>query len=339
MQRTLRLVASLGAIAVLVTSACSDSTGPTAKPVEELTISGVRTNTTAFRDRGEFSLGLLATDQSGDPILSASVRVTADLTTVGTATSGFSLSTPQNTAEPAGTRATYASVLIDDSGSMSWSDPSELRADAAQEFWRAVLPVRSTNRVAVLDFGAGSTTGFTETRLLQDWTTSESLLQAATDRIVASGDTPLYESMRETATWMGQSAPANSNRVMLLLSDGEPNSSTNRDAAIAEATRLGITVHTVGLGPASEVGGQTSTSAVRALREVADGTQGVYASATSAAALGTIFRTLAQVSAQGQLLSTFRISPIPPSGTRISGTVTITSGGSQATATWSFIAP
>jgi Mg-chelatase subunit ChlD len=216
-----------------------------------------------------------------------------------------------------------------------------LRSAAAKLFWEAVLPVRTTNRVAFLDFGAGRTTGFTESRLLVPFTSNAASLDSALLRVVASGGTPLYESLRESARWIDTTlSGANDNRVMLLLSDGQPNSRTNRDSALAIATRANITVHTVGLGPASDLATTgRDTSAIGAIREIADRTGGVYAAATDASALGPIFTNIARATSRGQLVTTFAISPVPASGTRVSGTVTVTSGGATQTANWTFIAP
>src|SRR2546427_2957358 len=42
---------------------------------------------------------------------------------------------------------------------------NRLRAAAAQTFWETVFTVRSTNQIALFDFGAGTTTGLNDSRL------------------------------------------------------------------------------------------------------------------------------------------------------------------------------
>jgi Mg-chelatase subunit ChlD len=329
-------------VAALVLAACSDSSGPDLPPIQSLAVSGVQLNAAAFRTSGQFGLGLIATSDAGNAILNTGVDVSAAITAISVgnpsassiARVGTESSNPQS-------GATQATILMDNSGSMSGTDPQRLRAAAAKLFWEAVLPVRATNRVSFLDFGGSASTGFASTRLLVPFTTSAARLDSALARVVASGGTPLYESLRETARWVDTStATSGDNRVMLLLSDGQPNSRTNRDSAIAIAVRANITVHTVGLGPASDLATNgRDTVAIGAIREIADRTGGVYAAATDASALGPIFTNIARATSRGQLVTTFAISPVPASGTRVSGTVTVTSGGTSQTATWTFVAP
>lgn len=338
-----RMALPMLALASGFLAACSDSTKPAeTPPIQSLAVSGVRVTAATFASTGRFGLGLIATAEDGAAILSNAVRITAQVTTLSvgnpaqsTATTvGTASSTPQS-------GATQATILMDNSGSMSFTDPTRLRSAAAKLFWEAVLPVRATNRVAFLDFGAGATPGFASSRLLVPFTTSAARLDSARSRVTEAGGTPLYESLRETARWVDSSTSGSGdNRVMLLLSDGQPNSRTNRDSALAIATRANITVHTVGLGPASDLTATgRDTSAVSAIREIADRTGGVYAAATDASALGPIFTNIARASSRGQLVTTFAISPVPASGTRVSGTVTVVSGGTSQTANWTFIAP
>jgi Mg-chelatase subunit ChlD len=329
------------ALASLSFAACSDSTSSETPPIQSLSVSGVRVNSTTFATNGRFALGLIATSDAGNAILNTGVRVSAQVTSLSVGTpASTSISAVGTDADNPQNGATQATILMDNSGSMSSTDPTRLRSAAAKLFWEAVLPVRSTNRVAFLDFGAGTTAGFSSSRVLVPFTSNAARLDSALARVTASGGTPLYESLRETARWVDTSTATGDNRVMLLLSDGQPNSRTNRDSALAIAARANITVHTVGLGPASDLAATGRDSvAVNAIREIADRTGGVYAAATDASALAPIFSNIARASSRGQLLTTFAISPIPPSGTRVGGTVTVTSGGTSQTATWTFVTP
>jgi Mg-chelatase subunit ChlD len=328
--------ALLAAALLLGATACSDSTDSATPPIQSLSVSGVRLSSATFATNGQFTLGLVATADDGSAILARNVGVS---TTV-TAPTGASANAVGTQADNPQNAATRAAIVMDNSGSMSSTDPSRLRAAAAKLFWDAVLPVRSENQVAFIDFGAGATAGFASSRLLVPFTNSAARLDSALSRVVASGSTPLYESLREASRWIDSTTSARDNRVILLLSDGQPSSRARRDSAIIQAQQAAITVHTVGLGPASDlaVTGR-DTVAIGAIREIADRTGGVYAAATDASALGPIFSNIARASSRGQLLTTFAISPVPASGTRVSGTVTVTSGGTSQTATWTFIAP
>lgn len=333
MQRNL-----VGILACTLVAAACDS-GPSIA-IDDLAVSGVRINAAEFAATGEFALGLLATDPAGQAILDPEVEIEATITSIDQGQAAdFGLEPGAVNAETPDATSTSAAILLDDSGSMSSTDPQRLRADAARVFWEAVLAADAANEVALLDFGAGTTGTFTVSRLLNDWTTAESELEAALAQVGAFGSTPLYESLEEVAEWVGTTSPSSTHRVILLLSDGQPNSTTNRTVALGAAQSRDITVHTVGLGPASDLDLSRSDAAVAAIREIAEQTGGVYSSATSAAALESIFEVLAQVTSQGQLVAAFQLNPIPASGTRVSGTVTVSSGGETRTATWSFLVP
>jgi Mg-chelatase subunit ChlD len=350
--------AALAALAVVSAAACGGDSGtdPQTPAVSSLAVSGVRVDAATFQNERKFELGLLAADASGQAILSEDVEITAAVTAVeganvtaraslasfATGSAMPTVDVVQTVAQGPGSKPISSAIDIDDSGSMSWSDPNDLRADAAKAFWEAVLGERPENRVALFDFGAGSTTGFSESRLLQEWTDDETALEAQLSNIYASGGTPLYESAYEVLGYIDTTRAASQySRVMLLLTDGEPNGYGLKDQTIARAKNAGITIHTVGLGPASDVADEYTRSdvAVATVRELAEQTGGVYASATDAAALSQIFSTLAKVTSQGQLITALQLSQVYPSGTRISGTVTVNSGGRSATASWSFVVP
>ena len=106
------------------------------------------------------------------------------------------------------------------------------------------------------------------------------------------------------------------------------------------ASDLGVTVHTVGLGPASDLSSNPTASAVDVARALATRTGGVYAAATDPAALLPIFKAIATGAARGQLLASFQFTGnIPAPGTLISGTITVASGVTQQTASYSFVVP
>ncbi|MCC7052481.1 MAG: VWA domain-containing protein [Gemmatimonadaceae bacterium] len=335
------LIAALAA--ALLAGGCSDR--PTAPdgglpPITSLSVSGVRVNSADFRTNGTFRLGLIATAADSVPILNTGVSVAVALTSLSSGDpAAFAVTRDNTTVSQPGSADMRAAILLDDSGSMSSNDPTEFRSSAAELFWAAVLPVRAGNQVALLDFGAGATAPFTNSRLLQAFTADASLLATKLSAIGAFGGTPLYESLLETVDWMTTNTTASQNRVILLLTDGSPNSTTSRDAAIQAAVDASITVHTVGLGPASDQSPSVSTAALTAVREIADRTGGVYSAATTAPALEPIFAALARATSRGQLISTFRITPVPASGTRVSGTVTVGSGGTTGVASFSFVAP
>lgn len=339
--RRRRALAVVALITAAVAAACGDSTGPggnDSPPVDQVAVSGVSLDPTAFRSAGSFSLGVVPTGTDGKVLLNDKVQISA---AISAGTAGYSLTVVSNAAQPASSRPIAAALDIDNSGSMSSSDPQRIRRSASKLFWDAVLGARSTNQVALADFGAGRTTGFANTRLLEGWGRDTVRLVQRLDSMVASGGTPLYESAVELLRWVDTTRAASGfDRVMVLMTDGQPNGDGLRDSAAALARARGITIHTVGLGEASDANPRSANAAaVLRVRELAYRTGGVYAAANSAAALDTIFRTIARVSSAGQFLTAFRVSPVPPSGTVISGTVTVAAGGASRQAVWSLVAP
>lgn len=328
-----------------ILSACSERpTGPAnSAPIESLAISGVRINEADFRANGRFELGLVASDAEGAPILQTRVGIAATLEPTvgggGAGGAGYAVTHDQTVAIMANSDV-RAAILIDNSLSMTESDPRVVRADAAKLFWETMLPASTGNQVAILDYGVSFTTGMRETRILQPWTNSASALSAVLPSIrVGPRGTPLYESVIETSTWISTTTSSDQNRVILLLTDGEPTGSATRLSAINAAKAAGVTIHGVGLGPASDKSAAAKPAAVAAVREVAEQTGGVYAAATDAIALAPIFKILATVSSRGQLIGRFRISPVPPTGTSVRGTVSVTAGGRAQSASFSFRAP
>ncbi|MCU0649673.1 MAG: VWA domain-containing protein [Gemmatimonadaceae bacterium] len=308
--------------------------------VASVSVSGVRLDAAQFRQSGEFALGILAIDEAGDIILDERTDLTLTLQQQQSPeVPPLQIIRRQTERVEPNASTTRAAILLDNSGSMSTSDPTRLRAAAARLFWEAIFAASPSNAVSMLDFGQPASVGFVDTRLLQSWTSDPALLTAQLPRIQPSGGTPLYGSLFEVMRWIDTTGSANTNRVVLLLSDGAPTDASRRTAVLQSLPTRNITVHTVGLGSASDLSPSASTSAVTAMREIADASGGVYAAATDAAALGQIFNVLASASSRGQLISRFQVVPVPPSGTTLRGLVLVNAGGRVATASWSFVAP
>lgn len=333
----------LGLVAAALTlAACDGSTDPVLPPVAKVAISGVSVDPATFRSEGKFGLGIVATTAAGEVILDNRVEITPAITSTDDPAPGatYSARLVAHQSQPAGTKPLAAALSIDNSGSMSTSDPQLLRTAAAKVFWDAVLETRESNVVALTDFGQGSTAGFGSTRLLAGWGRDTTLLEERVATMRASGGTPLYESVTELLQWIDTTrTSASAERVLLVMTDGQPNSDFLRDDTADLANALGIRIHTVGLGDASDLGPRPNSAAVVRVRELAFETGGVYSAATNATALAEIFQTMARVTSAGQFLAELQVSPIPPSGTTVTGTVTVSSGGATETATWSLVVP
>jgi hypothetical protein len=291
-----------------------------------------------LRSKGDFALDLVPSDRQGHAFIDDQWAIS---TTLATPTS-VSLAMIAHGVQPADTHPVASAILIDDSGSMSSSDPDRQRAYAAQLFWRDILSARVGNLVALLDFGRGDTQptpGFVQTNLLAGFTADEAVLEAGLSQVqaVAGGGTPLYESAEEVIAWMDTTTPPTFQRTLVLITDGKPRDLRAKESVFATAARAQVRIFAVGIGAAARP--DRNASAVMLVQELASLTGGIYAAADHAGELQTILQTLAQSASPARLLVNLRLTPAPAPGATMAGTVSISGERGSATASWSFIAP
>ena len=123
--------------------------------------------------------------------------------------------------------------LIDESGSMSWSDPTRIRADVAKEL---TDHLGSTDKAAVVAFDDG-------TRILTDFTNDKDVIKTAIDQVGDYGGTDMYLGLEKSFELFEGTATAS--RYIVLLTDGD--SYGYFDYATA-ATEKNVVIYTVGLG-------------------------------------------------------------------------------------------
>lgn len=157
----------------------------------------------------------------------------------------------------------------------------------------------------------------------------------------------------ETETPAPQNPPLDESgvrRLIVVISDGQDLDSDSYDleSVIALAQQHDITVHAIGLGPASaqfeDPRALTLADAVTDLQRLAEGTGGYYASVHDAAALESLYANIATSLTQGYATTTYSCRPddVPPqaqaftSGQRVNGYVSL---GSGMRIPWSVIAP
>jgi hypothetical protein len=330
---------AIAASSLLLLLGCSDGGGPSELP-DPLNLSVmVHVDSSDFRSQGEFELALVPFDRTGNTFLNDDWTITpaiTDPTTVGFVVDGAGL-------QPADTQPVATAVLIDNSGSMRFSDPDRLRAVAAQRFWEAVLPSRSGNAVALLDFGRGNaqpTPGFTRTTLLAGFTGDAAVLESALPQIqaVPGGATPLYKSGLEVLRWIDSTIPSTHQRTLLIITDGAP-SDTDSVAQVLyeEAQARRVRVFAVGVGSAGR--DDPPTDAAQRLLELAVQTGGIYGAGDPPAKLMPILQTLARSTSPERLVVRIRLSPAPARGTRVRGTVGLEGARGTVSAPWTFVAP
>jgi hypothetical protein len=327
-----------GALVCLAFAGCGDGSGPSGDPDPLHLAVIVRTDSASFRANGDFALDLVPSDESGKSYIAEPWTINSSLS----APTSISASTVSTGLEPADSAPVAGAILIDDSGSMRFSDPDRMRAAAAELFWSSVLPGRDGNQIALLDFGRGDAVpspGFERTTLLVGFTSDVEALHAAVAGVqsVPGGATPLYQSGLEVVRWMDSVTPPGAQRILVVITDGAPTDSSATQALYSAAQEFGVRVFAVGVGAAAQT--SPPSDAARLLQDLAGHTGGIYAAADPPDELQPVLRTLAQSASPERLLAYLKLTPIPDPGTTVSGTVSVTGARGTASATWSFVAP
>ena len=331
-----RLTAVVVSLCGAIGLGCGDGTGPDRPhPLQLSVVASV--DSLSFSSDGRFELELVPYDDTGSRYIEDPWDIGVTLASPTT----VSLTIGDQRIVPPDSQPTTSAILIDDSGSMQGSDPDRKRADAAQLFWRAVLPARAGNLVALLDFGRGdvpASPGFHRTQLLQPFTPERTLLdaQVASIQAVPGGGTHLYESGTEVARWIDSTVPTGDyTRSMVIMTDGKPSDSTFHDPFFTAAGNAKVRVFAVGLGVAAD----PVSAAAQVVKELAKRTGGVYAAASSPDDLARILTVLASTSRDSHLLVVVQLTPVPPAGTPVDGVASVSGMRGTAEASWSFVAP
>jgi VWFA-related protein len=167
-------------------------------------------------------------------------------------------------------------LVVDRSLSMEEEDRIGSLKQAVATFVKG-LPKGS--RVAVVAFGS-------EVRTICPFTSDAQQVQDAVNALEPGGATRYYDAVAEA---LGMLEKESGRRAVLALTDGEDTFSqtSTLDSVVTTARRLGLPVHTLGLGSEDEI---EST----ALRRLASATRGQYYSARQAEQLKSIYEQLAE---------------------------------------------
>lgn len=294
----------------------------------------------AFASNGQVVFDLVPGDQNGSVFLDDAWTAAVTIVQPGATTATFMETTRQT---PDATPVA-AALDIDDSRSMLVNDPDRQRIAAAKVFWETLIDGQPNSLVALLDFGNPTpSTGFATSRLFQALTSDKAALESKLPSLQpgeTSGGSRLFESSIEVVNYISSTIPSGSyRRVLVVVTDGKADDPAKVPDLISAANSTGTRVFAVGIGPASDRSDDTDATAVANLRDVANGTGGVYAGASSANTLQAVFQTLATSQIQSKLLSRFNLSPVPASGTEVRGTITLTGPKGTVSSSFSFIAP
>lgn len=170
-------------------------------------------------------------------------------------------------------------MVIDDSGSMMQSDPSNSRYMAAQGL---VARMDKDNQVAVLTFSD-------DARVVQPLTSLadplnvEQISSAILNLQTTEGGTNISGALSESMNVINEANSAGRGAMVILLSDGFSEFDTSRE--LQEYVDRGITVNTIGLGLEDPSGSHL-------LQDIAGTTGGQYYDVTDANLLGDVFQQI-----------------------------------------------
>ena len=209
-----------------------------------------------------------------------------------------------------------SAITLDSTGSMSSSDPNNLRGDAARQFISRMAGLDKAS-LSSFDTSTAPTSGYLAIHIWQDFTSDKTLLdQAVTNAVFAGGSTNLWDAAYDSANLLATVSGAN--KVSLIFTDGYENSSSKLlTDAISQAQANKVRVYTVGLGSDCSMINCTD------LQNLAASTGGTFAIATDPTQLQTQFDNMFNATkASGCINVQFSVNSAPPvAGTTISGTV------------------
>jgi Mg-chelatase subunit ChlD len=282
-----------------------------------------------FAETGKAKLYLSFLDEDGTGIIKSvsadKINEMIDLKVVATKSDGTEVegkSKDPNVKKPSDLPSSFA-LNIDSSGSMSSTDGERQRVDAAKKFVDTVLESNSSNTMGIFDFGNGSTDNFTDTNLLQNFTSDATLLKAAIDKVEASGGTPLFDSLTELLDYYNTNVNNSEyQRAIVLLTDGVA-SDTLKEEVINKASEYKIPVNVLGF----------SSGDNQDMRDLANDTEGIYTVVESAEDLETAFDSIAVGNEAGYAIYEIEFPPGELNeGEETDCTVAATVGGSTTEA-------
>jgi Ca-activated chloride channel family protein len=173
-------------------------------------------------------------------------------------------------------RPTTVVLVVDHSGSMRTDDKMDSLKRAVATFLEG-LPAGS--RVAVIAFS-------NEIEVICPFTSERDKVQSAVEELEAEGGTRYYDAVTAALELLAEEP---GRRAILALTDGQDTESKTATlkSTIADARKLGLPVHTLGLGNEKEI-------AVKQLARLATDTRGQHYLAKDAASLGKIYEEIAR---------------------------------------------
>lgn len=330
MQRHRLALWVLVAALTVALAACSRTSGTSAGTPAKATVNGVSAIDTAA---GTASLSVSALDAANRVLGSGTITnpsaTVVSVTSAGVASQAVYAVTAQVCGDiTSSTGDITAALTLDATGSMSLSDPNNLRNDAAKAF---IGRMATTDRAAVASFDSSTTpTGsYLAIKVWQDLTSDDALLDTAVDSATfAGGLTNLWDAGVDSVALLA--GASGSNKLVVLLTDGEDNSSTKTASDVSTAANnANVRVFTIGLGAYVN-----STE----LAQIAADTGGTFNQVADAADLTGLFDGVFNASQAAGCVG-LQFSPAPTSGQTFAGQLSFSVNGTPLSTNYSITFP
>lgn len=236
--------------------------------------------------------------------------------------------------EIAGSDAGTFALLVDGSSSMDSTDEERFREDAARIVASRIEACSDHWDQALLRFSTGHEGGkYEHSAVLAPYGSTAEDIANATHRLDADGGTPLWDATHEVLVEFSSHAKSHEERLLdaeepsaetygralVVISDGADTSSDKGLSKVIEkAQNKGVSVHVIGLGPASDADHAfgRDDAAISDLRRLALKTGGTYGYVSSSEDLPKQADAIAAAVCSGYTQVTLQMDDPPASGAR-----------------------
>lgn len=210
------------------------------------------------------------------------------------------------------------------------TDPDRIRVEAVRAL---ALQLDDCDwRMSLVEFGRDPYPAVRPNAVVADWTMDGEELAAAADGLSSGWTTPLWDAVLhglerlDDDNQQSYEFPAKAGRGIVIVSDGVDTASSHTlNDAVEAAVALGLPVHTVGFGPASDTDDLADNAAVEGLRKLAEGTGGTYGYVSDVADLPPLAEAIGAAMCGGYTQIDARYDEPAPSGTPVTGFVRLKS--------------
>jgi len=357
-----RATVFFASVLLLFTWGCDSGGGGGESAVDTVAVTGT-TVPPDFQTSGKFGVSATPLDKDRRGIISnnvqGEVKIEHNPSKSGKNHSDIEATVTVDSIRQVSGNPVAAPIVLDASGSMGSTFSGDTtrvitRVDVAKDGAEAFVDELDSGGIsfesAVFDFPLTfsftnpPSVNFNDTKFRAGFTGDTDSLETAIGEVSASGGTPMYSSLAEVLIYSDTTrSSANYQKAIVLLADGQPNSTALRDSVCRDSQRKNSPIFGIGIGPASDLSENPSSGAVAEMREISSCSGGAYTGLTpDSLQVEQAFTAAATGSSQGSINYGVEITKGLSElqrGDTIRGTLTVTSGGSSSSGTFTFTVP